>query len=190
MTPAANSGTSGKSRWMPIAAPMNSARSVAMAMTSAWIHSPTTAGYGKLLPADLGQVEAGRDAELGAHRLDEHRHEVGGEDDPQEHVAVLRAARDVGGEVARVDIGDGGDKRRAEEGQQRPQAARLAAERLLRGAKDALLTRERNGYGVRGRLEGRQEWRRRRGRFWRWGLNGQVAALLRRTCPGPAPEGC
>ena len=29
-----------------MAAPMNSARSVAIAMTSAWIHNPTTAGNG------------------------------------------------------------------------------------------------------------------------------------------------
>src|SRR6202171_1166000 len=46
MIPAAKSGTPGKRRWMPMAAPMNSARSVAIAMTSAWIHSPTTAGNG------------------------------------------------------------------------------------------------------------------------------------------------
>jgi len=44
MMPAVKSGIAGKSRWMPIAAPMNSARSVAMATTSACIHSPTTAG--------------------------------------------------------------------------------------------------------------------------------------------------
>ena len=35
MIPATKSGMAGNSRWMPIAAPMNSARSVAIAMTSA-----------------------------------------------------------------------------------------------------------------------------------------------------------
>ena len=47
MMPATKSGMAGNSRWMPIAAPMNSARSVAIAMTSAWIQSPNTASRGK-----------------------------------------------------------------------------------------------------------------------------------------------
>ena len=74
--------------------------------------------------ADLGEVVAGGDAELRAHRLDQHRHQVRDEDDPQQQVAVLRARGDVGGEVARVDVGDRGDEGRPEE---RPQAAQAAA---------------------------------------------------------------
>ena len=46
MSPAANSGTP-KSRLRAIAAPTNSARSVAMAISSAWIHNPSDARRGK-----------------------------------------------------------------------------------------------------------------------------------------------
>ena len=63
--------------------------------------------------AGLGQVQPGGDAELGAHRLDEHRHQVRHDDDPQQQVAERRAAGHVGREVARVDVGHGGDERRA-----------------------------------------------------------------------------
>ena len=40
----------------------------------------------------LGQVLTGGDAELGRERLDQHRHQVAGDDDPQQHVAELGAA--------------------------------------------------------------------------------------------------
>ena len=66
--------------------------------------------------AQLGQVAAGRDARLGRQVLHEHRHQVRGDDHPDEQVAVARAAGDVGGEVARVDVGDGGDEGGAEQG--------------------------------------------------------------------------
>ena len=76
------------------------------------------------LAAHLGQVHPGGDPELRAHRLDQHRHQVGHEDHPQEQVAELRAAGHVRREVARVDVRDRGDEGRPEE---RPQSARRPA---------------------------------------------------------------
>ena len=88
------------------------------------------------LAAELGEVLAGRDAELGRLGLDHHRDQVGREDDPEQQVAELGAAGDVGGEVAGVDVGDGGDEGRAEEGPDPGEAARLAVERAPRRAGD------------------------------------------------------
>ena len=76
--------------------------------------------------ADLGQVAPRGDPELGRQRLDQHRHQVRDEDHPAERVAELRAARDVGGEVSRVDVGDAGDECGAEERQDPPAAAGTA----------------------------------------------------------------
>ena len=76
--------------------------------------------------ADLGEVAARGDPELRRERLDEHRHQVRDDDHPEQRVAVLRAARDVRGEVAGVDVGDRRDERGAEEG--RKPEARGAAE--------------------------------------------------------------
>ena len=48
---------------------------------------------GEGVAADLGQVAAGREAELRRQRLDQHRGDVGRDDHPQQQVAVLRALR-------------------------------------------------------------------------------------------------
>ena len=85
--------------------------------------------------ADLRQVPSGRDAELRGQRLDEHRHQVRGDDHPHERVAELRAARDVRGEVAGVDVGDARDERRPEERQQTERS--VAAQDLLAVTDDA-----------------------------------------------------
>ncbi len=69
-------------------------------------------------PADLGQVHVGDDAELGREVLHEHGYQVGHEHDPEQQVAELGAALDVGREVAGIDVGDGGDKGRSQHGQQ------------------------------------------------------------------------
>ena len=125
-----------RSRLSPIAAPTNSARSVAIAIASACSQRPMLTRRGKR-SRHLGQVLAGGDAELGAHRLDEHRHQVRGDHDPEQQVAVPRAGRHVGREVAGVDVGDGGDEGRAEE---RPDAAQpppAPGQRLLRGREHA-----------------------------------------------------
>ena len=78
----------------------------------------------EVLAAELGKVLAGGDAELRRLGLDHHRDQVGREDHPEQQVAELGAAGDVGREVARVDVGDRGDERGAEE---RPDAPRPAA---------------------------------------------------------------
>src|SRR5207248_10298364 len=61
--------------------------------------------------------------ELRREVLDEHRHEVRGEDDPEQQVAVLGAALDVGGEVAGIHVCDRGDERRPEHREGRTEAA-------------------------------------------------------------------
>ena len=91
------------------------------------------------LPAELRQVAPGRDAELRAHRLDEHRHQVRHEHDPEQEVAELRPGSHVRGEVARVDIRDRRDERWAEERDVAPHPSPAPAERLLRSLEDARL---------------------------------------------------
>ena len=110
--PAANGGTP-NSRFSAIAAPTNSARSVAIAIDLRLDPQPQVTGRGKRVAAQLGQVAARGDADLGRQVLHEHRHQVRGDDHPDQQVAVLGAAGDVGGEVAGVDVRDGGDERRA-----------------------------------------------------------------------------
>ena len=98
---------------------------------------PEGDGLLEVLAAQLRQVLAGGDAGLGRQVLHEHRHQVRGDDHPQQHVAVLGAARDVGGEVAGVDVGDGGDEGRAEQRDppaDAPARAGLAAARECGGS--------------------------------------------------------
>ena len=126
---------------MPMAAPRNSARSVAMAAASAASQRPIRIRRVVLARDRLGQRQARRDAELRRERLDEDRHQVRDDEHPQEHVAELRAGLDVGREVARVHVGDAGDERRAEERQH-------ALDPLPRGA-DARCRGDRGANGVR-----------------------------------------
>ena len=85
-------------------------------------------GLGHAITQEGGQGSAGDEAELGGQILDDHREDVGGEEDPHEQVAVARAGRDVGRDVAGVDIGDGRDESGAEEGDE------LVAMLAVRGA--------------------------------------------------------
>ena len=62
-----------------------------------------------------GQGLAGDEAELRGEVLDDHREDVRGHENPHEQVAVARAGRDVGRDVAGVDVGDGRDEGGAEE---------------------------------------------------------------------------
>ncbi len=75
-----------------------------------------------MIATELGQVAAGGDAQLGGQALDQHRHQVAGDHDPEQRVAELVPAFDIGGKIARVDIGDAGNEGRAEKGQQSGQA--------------------------------------------------------------------
>ena len=69
-----------------------------------------TTGRGELVARHLGEVLARRNAQLGRERLDQHRHQVAGDHDPQQEIAELGAALNVGGEVPGVDVRDRGDE--------------------------------------------------------------------------------
>ena len=64
---------------------------------------------------ELSQVLAADDAELRRQRLEQHRHQIGEYDHPEQIVAVARTALDIRGEIARVHIGDRGDDGRPHE---------------------------------------------------------------------------
>ena len=64
------------SRFSAIAAPTNSARSVAIAISSACTHRPQRDRPREVLAAQLRQVAPGRDADLRRQVLDQHRHQV------------------------------------------------------------------------------------------------------------------
>ena len=106
-----------------MAPPITSARSVAMATSSACTHMPRVTAPGEVVAAQLGQVPAGGQAQLGRQGLDQHRQQVGHHDDPDQQVAEPGAGGEVGGEVAGVDVRDRGDEGGAEQDQPRPQAA-------------------------------------------------------------------
>ena len=162
---------------------------------------PPGDGAREALAAQLGQVAAGRDARLGRQVLHEHRHQVRGDDHPHQQVAVLGAAGDVGGEVARVDVRDRGDERRAEQREPALEAAaradppqrRLLGQRLRRGG--GVRPRWRRGAGSRPHLHAH----RPRERARRAGAPGRRSArtAARRTdgarpprsaSPGRDPE--
>ena len=84
--------------------------------------------------ADLSQIQPGRDAELRAHALNEHRHQVRDHHDPDELVAILRAARDVRGKVSWIDIRDRRDKSGTQKWCEGLQSATLSTQRPLRCA--------------------------------------------------------
>ena len=108
------------------------------------------------LAAELGEVLPGRDPELRRLGLDKHRDEVRRQHHPEQQVAELGAAGDVGREVPGVDVGDGRDEGRAEE---RPDPAHplgLAGERPAGSLGDGRLARQ---HVLDGRLDNRG-WRR------------------------------
>ena len=74
-------------------------------------------------PAQFGQAAAGGQPGLGGEVLHQDGHQVGHHDDPHQLVAVLGAAGEVGGEVPRVDVGDRGHERRAQQARRRADPA-------------------------------------------------------------------
>ena len=70
-----------------------------------------------MIAALLGQALARDNAELGGQALKQHGGDIGQHHHPQEQIAVSGARLDIGGEIARVHIGDRGDDRRTGEGQ-------------------------------------------------------------------------
>ena len=81
----------------------------------------------KVIAAHLREILAGHDAELGRKRLEQHRDQIGDQNHPEQGVAVFGAGLDVGGEVARIDIGDRGDDRRTGQRRIGPPGAPAAA---------------------------------------------------------------
>ena len=63
----------------------------------------------------LSQIFTGGDTELGGHQLYDHRHDIGPDHHPQQLIAIGCARLNVGGEVAWIDIADGGDKGRSQQ---------------------------------------------------------------------------
>ena len=120
ITPPTSSGRS-NSRCSAMAPPTTSARSVAMATNSACSQYAIRVGRAGVVGDGLGQRAPGDQAELGRQVLHQAGHRVGHHDDPHQQEAELRAGADVGGDVAGVDVGDGGDERRAEQQPARPQ---------------------------------------------------------------------
>ena len=119
MVPPTSSGRS-KSSLSASAPPTTSARSVAIGDQLRLCPQPLHDRAGEVLAAQRREAQARRDAGLGGEVLDEHRHDVADHDHPHQQVAVARPGRDVGREVARVDVGHGGHERRAQE---RPDAS-------------------------------------------------------------------
>ncbi len=81
------------------------------------VRQPPRAGHP--LAQGLGQRHAGDQPELGRQVLHQGSHGVGRDDHPHQQIPELGAGTDVGGHVARIDVGDRGDERRS---QQRPAA--------------------------------------------------------------------
>ena len=87
---------------------------------------------------------------------------VGDEHDPQQQIAELRAALDVRGEVARVDVGDRRHERRAEHRQRRLQPA-FCEQRVQVAGAERDLAADTGGPGAFERRLDPQRWWR-----WRW----------------------
>ena len=124
-----------------------------------------------VLAAQLGEVAAGRHAELRGEVLDEDGHEVRRDDHPEQQGAVGRAGERVRREVAGVDVGGGRDDRGSE---QREQAADTAGGRERgRGGREGRARAGGRGPDVRG------------GRHVRWG-DGHRPLRAGRRGPGDA----
>jgi hypothetical protein len=87
----------------------------------------------KLLAAQFSEVAAGDDAELCRQRLEQHRDDIGDDDDPEQIVIVFGAGLDVGREVAGIHVRDRGDDRGTGKGQHRAQPAPPTSQHLASG---------------------------------------------------------
>ena len=131
-----------KTRCSPSAAPTNSARSVAIAIASACSHSSTTTRNGSRSRQTSGRLRPVAMPSLALSDWIEHGHQVRRQHHPEQRVAELRAARHVGGEVARIDVGHRGDERGAQERQHRPDPAPFTGQGPLGRLDDAGFARK------------------------------------------------
>lgn len=76
---------------------------------------------GKVFTDIDGQGLAGGNSQLGRHMLDDDEHDSAEGNDPQQVIAVLRAALNIGGPVSRVDEADGYQESRAKKAQDCPE---------------------------------------------------------------------
>jgi hypothetical protein len=81
----------------------------------------------EVIAAHFGEILSGDDAELGRKRLEQHGDQIGEEHHPEQAIAVSGAGLDIGGEIARIDIGDRGDHRRTGKRRIGPPGAPAAA---------------------------------------------------------------
>ena len=105
-------------------------------------------GTREMFAAVLREGEAGDDAQLGREVLDEDRHGVRPEQDPEKTVAELGSAEDVGGEVAGIDVGDGGDEGGSEVG---PHLVAAEVREEMGSGGDGLVARSAIGFGKGGK---------------------------------------
>ena len=130
-----------KSRLKPSAAPRYSASAVATQATAMVTPNSHTIQRGMWARTLAASERPRDDAQLGRHVLQEDQHERAERDDPQQLVAELRAAGDVGSPVAGVDEADGDHEARPEVAQQlaREQVTGEAARPPRGRARDGLV---------------------------------------------------
>ena len=91
-----------------------------MATTSASSQSAQVRGRGNSCRIISGRLSPEAMPSFAESDLHQHRHQVGGDDDPEQQIAELGAALDIGGEVAGIHVGDGGDERRSQKREETP----------------------------------------------------------------------
>ena len=72
----------------------------------------------KSLAAELGEIAPGDNSELRRQRLEQHRDDIGDDDDPEQVIIVFGAGLDVGREVPGIHVGDRGHDGWTGKGQQ------------------------------------------------------------------------
>ena len=100
-----------------MAAPSTSARSHAAIAISHNTHSALQTGLRIRFAAGLRQIASGDDSEPRRQRLQQDRHEVRQHQHPQQLVAELRAAAQIGGPVAGIHVADADQIGRSGEGE-------------------------------------------------------------------------
>src|SRR5450759_1650288 len=71
-----------------------------------------------MIATQFGEIVARGNTEFGRKHLNEYSHQVACYNDPEQHITKARASLNIRREVTRVDIGDTGNKRWAEERQE------------------------------------------------------------------------
>ena len=97
-----------------------------------------------MVATGLREIATGDDAELRREPLQQHRHEVGEQDDAEQRVPEPRSAGEIGRPVAGIHVADGDEISRSGEGEQLPKEVSAAdgnrAIDLLQTRRDARAT--------------------------------------------------